>query len=67
MSIEKGVLIACMSIVVFGAVYWFGDVISWGFTTIADCIGMGFDSACYSKTENDSVGGSNGPMWWPHE
>jgi len=67
MSIENGVIVACLSVAIFAIAYWFGDAFSWGFTTLADCIRVGFDSACYSEHSNVTAGGSGEPMWWPHD
>lgn len=48
--------------------WWFGDVMVWGFTTMADCIAVSFDASCYSESSNRGVPNRSGePMWFPTE
>jgi len=67
MSVENSIILACVSVLLLGVLLRFGDVISWGFTTMADCIEVDFDPACYSEHSNESAGSNSGPMWWPRE
>ena len=67
MIVERSVLVGFVCVAICASLFLFSDVISWGFTTLSDCIDVDFDPACYSKTANDSAGGSSGKMWWPHE
>ena len=58
-SLTSSALIVSVSIVV--------AIVSWGFTTIGECLPSGFDSACYSISPNKPVDDVDEPMWWPHE
>ena len=66
MTIEKTLLLGLVGTAICAALFLFADVLSWGLTTMSDCMAMDFDPECYSVTENDSTGGSKGKMWWPH-
>jgi hypothetical protein len=47
--------------------WWWGSFFSWAFTTMADCIGAGFDPSCYSISSNQGVPTlGDDPAWWPH-
>jgi len=67
MSVDYSIVLVCVSVLCLGVLLRFGSVVSWGFVTMADCIEVDFDPACYSEHSNESAGGDNSEMWWPHE
>lgn len=58
-SLTSSALIVSVSIIV--------AIISWGLTTIGECLPSGFDPSCYSISPNKPVDDVDDPMWWPHE
>ena len=54
-GIEYGLIAITMIGTMFLFFWWFGDVMVWGFTTMADCIAVSFDASCNSEHSNRSV------------
>lgn len=67
MSVDYSVLSLCVAVLCLGTLLRIGSMVSWGFVTMADCLEMDFDPACYSKHSNESTGSNGSEMWWPHE
>lgn len=67
-AIEYGMITITLVATMFAFFFWWGEVFTWGFTTMADCISVSFDEACYSTSSNRGVPSRSGdPMWWPRE
>ena len=66
MGIEDMVLWTLVVLLAAG-IMLFAKIMSWGFISMADCIMMDFDPACYSVHENKPVSGVDDPMWWPQK
>jgi Flp pilus assembly pilin Flp len=65
-AVEYGLITVTLVSIMFGFFWWYGDVMTWGFTTMADCIAVSFDTECYSASSNRGVPSRSGdPMWWP--
>ena len=59
------IILTLVNIVVITTLTVFSETISWGFTTISDCLELSFDPVCYSESDNKQVEAED-PMWWPH-
>ena len=68
MAVEDAILYSMM-IIILAIIFVLLQTISWGFTTMADCLDMNFDPICYSQHENSPTvrDTSLEPMWWPHQ
>ena len=67
-GIEYGMIAAATASVVGLAAWWFGEFLSWGFTTMADCIEVSFDPQCYSESSNaDAPTRGDEAAWWVTE
>jgi len=66
-AIEYGIIVSTMGAAMAVVAWWWGSFFSWAFTTMADCIGAGFDPSCYSISSNQGVPTlGDDPAWWPH-
>ena len=67
-AIEYGIIVSTLGAAMAVVAWWWGSFFSWGFTTIADCLSVGFDPECYSASSNQGVPTlGDDPAWWPHE
>ena len=67
-AIEYGIIVSTMGAAMAVVAWWWGSFFAWAFTTMADCIGAGFDPSCYSASSNQGVPTlGDDPAWWPHE
>ena len=64
MLIEDLVLWTIVNVSVVTVLAFMGLMMSWGFTSMADCFEVNFDPVCYSVSKNKQVDVDE-PMWFP--
>ena len=66
MHTDSLVIWTVVSTTIIVSVSFIATIISWGLTTMGECLPSNFDPSCYSISPNDDVEVDD-PMWWPHD